>query len=74
MEGSKVLRVPQGLVKECNIATDLVLFNPDTVKDISTSDDPNWLSTGIKLDFVNSRVALEKGEKGTQLRRPGVQT
>ena len=39
IEGSKVPRVPQGLVKEC-YATDLVPFNPDTVKDISIFDDP----------------------------------
>jgi N-acyl-D-amino-acid deacylase len=59
--GVEVPRIPRGLVKE-GYAADLVLFNPDTVKDIATFDDPNQPSRGIEWVLVNGRVAVEKGK------------
>ena len=60
-ERGQVPRIPRGLVKE-GYAADLVLFNPDTVKDIATFDDPNQPSRGIEYVLVNGRIAVEKGK------------
>jgi N-acyl-D-amino-acid deacylase len=41
---------------------DLVLFDPETIKDEATYDDPQREATGIELVLVNGAVAYEAGE------------
>jgi N-acyl-D-aspartate/D-glutamate deacylase len=62
-------RVAQGL------AADLVLFDPATVADRATYDEPTLLATGVEWVFVNGRPGVARGELvarnlGRVLRRP----
>ena len=55
---------------------DVTIFNPATVKDIATFEDPNRTSTGFEYVFVNGVLALEHdnvtGQMGGRpLRGPG---
>ena len=50
----------RGLVKEGYWA-DLVLFDPDTVKDLATYEKPKQEPAGISLVVVNGEVAYEDG-------------
>ena len=40
---------------------DLVLFDPDQVRDVATFDDPKQEPKGISLVAVNGQIALENG-------------
>jgi len=40
---------------------DLVLFNPETVTDTATYDDPKQYPGGIELVIVNGKVAFREG-------------
>ena len=50
----------RGRVVEGNFA-DLVLFDPDTIIDTATYDDPKQEATGIDVVIVNGQVALRNG-------------
>ncbi|MTD57379.1 N-acyl-D-amino-acid deacylase family protein [Amycolatopsis pithecellobii] len=50
----------RGLIKE-GYAADLVLFDPDTVRDTATFDDPRQQAEGIPYVFVNGIAALDDG-------------
>lgn len=63
----------RGVVREGS-AADLVLFDPETVKDMATHAEPCLPATGIKYVLVNGEFALEGGKPtgaraGTTLRR-----
>lgn len=46
---------------------DITIFNPETVHDIATFDDPNRPSVGIEYVFVNGVLSLEHGKVTGQL-------
>lgn len=50
----------RGLVTEGRVA-DLVLFNPDTVEDLATYDEPKREPAGIEKVFVGGQVAYDNG-------------
>ena len=55
---------------------DITIFNPETVKDVATFDDPNRPSVGFEYVFVNGVLALEHDKVtgqlgGRPLRGPG---
>jgi len=55
---------------------DITIFNPATVKDVATFDDPNRASTGFEYVFVNGVLSLEHDKVtgqlgGRPLRGPG---
>lgn len=50
----------RGLVRE-GYAADLVLFDPDTVRDEATFDNPRQASAGIHYVFVNGTAAIDGG-------------
>jgi len=57
-------------------AADLVLFNPGTVIDNATPENPGAISTGIEKVWVNGRVVFENGAEtgstpGHFIARPG---
>ncbi|WP_426989246.1 N-acyl-D-amino-acid deacylase family protein [Pseudarthrobacter sp. Y6] len=63
----------RGLVRE-GYAADLVLFDPDTVRDEATFDNPRQASAGIHFVFVNGTAAIDGGQptgarSGRALRR-----
>ena len=51
----------RGEVKE-GLFADLVLFDPDKVKDTATYEDPQQYPEGIEMVVVNGKVAVDKGE------------
>jgi dihydroorotase/N-acyl-D-amino-acid deacylase len=55
---------------------DITVFNPDTVKDVATFEDPNRTSEGIEYVFVNGVLSVEHDKVtgqvgGVPLRGPG---
>lgn len=58
----------RGVIRPGAVA-DLVLFDPDTVIDNATPDDPQALSSGITTVWVNGKVVFDQGA-GSGL-RPG---
>jgi N-acyl-D-amino-acid deacylase len=50
----------RGLVRE-GLAADLVLFDPDTVSDTATFDDPRRPAEGIPYVFVNGVAVIDDG-------------
>ena len=65
----------RGLLQE-GLFADIAVFNPETIIDRATYENPNQLSTGVEYVFVNG-VAVVKGGKvtgakpGIALRGPG---
>ncbi|RPE13571.1 D-aminoacylase [Chitinophaga lutea] len=43
-------------------AADIVIFNPDTVKDLSTFSAPHQYSTGFQYVLVNGQVTVDNGK------------
>ncbi|MER6902086.1 D-aminoacylase, partial [Amycolatopsis sp. NPDC000740] len=65
----------RGLVRPGH-AADLVLFDPNTVADTATFDNPRQPAAGLSHVFVNGVAALEDGTPtgalaGHSLRHPG---
>lgn len=63
----------RGLVKE-GLTADLVVFNPETIKDTATFEEPKQYPSGIDYVLVNGEVVVDKGKhtgvlKGRALRR-----
>ncbi|MFC7742514.1 amidohydrolase family protein [Nocardiopsis composta] len=57
------LRLPdRGLIREGHRA-DLVLFDPDTVADTATFDDPRSLPEGIPHVLVSGRPVIRDGRR-----------
>ncbi len=40
---------------------DIVAYDPDTITDVATFQEPHRLAAGVRLVLVNGRVALEEG-------------
>ncbi|KAI5478275.1 hypothetical protein MNV49_005230 [Pseudohyphozyma bogoriensis] len=60
---AKVLGIyPQRGVLQVGSAADLVLFNPETVKDMATYESTKEISVGIEMVLVNGVVALDHGK------------
>ena len=51
----------RGEIKVGNFA-DLVLFNPETIRDKATFEDPIQKSQGIEMVWVNGQLSYEKGQ------------
>ena len=51
----------RGLIKE-NLIADLVVFNPETIIDEATFDEPKRYPTGIDYVLVNGAVVIDKGK------------
>ncbi|MCC5915096.1 MAG: amidohydrolase family protein [Balneolaceae bacterium] len=53
--------VPRGLIRE-GFAADLLIFEPDAVRDNATFEDPHTLAEGFSWVFVNGVAVIEEGE------------
>ncbi|MFJ4169603.1 amidohydrolase family protein [Paenarthrobacter sp. NPDC089714] len=65
----------RGLVRE-GFAADVVLFDPETIRDTATFENPRQAASGIEYVFVNGTAAIDGGEPtgaraGRALRRQG---
>ncbi|ETI93561.1 MAG: Amidohydrolase 3 [Intestinibacter bartlettii DORA_8_9] len=60
---AQILKIEgRGLLKEGNFA-DIVIFNPDTIKDMATYKNPKQYPVGIDTVIVNGVVAFEDGKQ-----------
>ncbi len=65
----------RGILQE-GLYADIAVFNPDTVIDHATFENPNQLSTGVEYVFVNGVAVVKNGKvtgekPGVALRGPG---
>ena len=51
----------RGVLKQ-GMYADIVVFDPETVRDIATFDDPNRLSEGMDFVMVNGTLVIENGK------------
>jgi dihydroorotase/N-acyl-D-amino-acid deacylase len=51
----------RGVLKQ-GMWADVVVFNPDKVRDVATFDDPNRLSEGMDFVLVNGTPVIENGK------------
>lgn len=51
----------RGMVKT-GMKADLTIFNPTTIRDVSTFEDPAHYSEGISYVFVNGQAVVERGK------------
>jgi N-acyl-D-amino-acid deacylase len=60
----------RGWIKE-GYAADIVVFDPETIRDKATYEDPHQYSEGIEYVLVNGAVAIDRGEyTGTLAGKP----
>ncbi len=53
--------VDRGTLKEGNWA-DVTVFDPDSIAEVATYDDPHQYATGISTVVVNGEVVIDEGE------------
>jgi N-acyl-D-amino-acid deacylase len=61
MPARKIGITDRGALRTGNWA-DIVLFDPNTVTDAATYENPHIISRGVRRVLVNGRVAVEDGE------------
>ena len=67
---AQILGIPdRGLLRE-GLAADVVVFNPNTVRDKSTFADPHQLSEGIEYVLINGKFAVDSSRPTGEL--PGL--
>jgi N-acyl-D-aspartate/D-glutamate deacylase len=77
MNAEKVGIADRGLLKE-GWKADITIFDPATVKDEATFENPHQYASGIPYVIVNGSVVIDQGEHtgakpGRVIRGPGVQ-
>jgi N-acyl-D-amino-acid deacylase len=67
----------RGIIRQ-GFTADVTVFDPAAIRDVSTFDDPNHYSVGVRHVIVNGRPVLAEGRLTTErpgrvLRGPGTQ-
>ncbi len=75
LAANRVHLVDRGLLKP-DFAADIVVFDPQQIRDVATFEDPNRLSTGMQYVLVNGTPVVSAGNQtnalpGRPLRGPG---
>ena len=75
LAASRVGLLDRGILRPGMIA-DVTVFDPNTIKDVATYNDPLHYSTGVRFVFVNGRPVVWDGaitdeRPGRALRGPG---
>ena len=63
MNADKINLKDRGLLK-VGRAADITLFDPDTIIDRATFEDPHQYPDGIEFVIVNGQLVLDKGRAG----------
>ncbi len=77
LAAQRVRLTDRGVLK-VGMWADVVVFDPATIRDVATFDQPNQLSDGMRFVLVNGVPVIEEGEMtgalpGKVLRGPGYQ-
>ena len=72
---ARVNLLDRGILRP-GFAADVTVFDPETIRDVATFDDPNRYSEGIRYVIVNGRLVVDEGRiteerPGRALRGPG---
>jgi dihydroorotase/N-acyl-D-amino-acid deacylase len=75
MPASRVGLKDRGVLREGAFA-DITIFDPQTVRDRSTFEEPNQYPEGIPFVIINGQLTVDKGERtkslaGRVIRGPG---
>jgi dihydroorotase/N-acyl-D-amino-acid deacylase len=75
LPAQRVRLADRGVLKQ-GMWADVVVFDPDTIRDLATFDNPNQLSQGMEYVLVNGVAVIEEGKMtgklpGKVLRGPG---
>ncbi|HXK58901.1 MAG TPA: D-aminoacylase [Acidobacteriota bacterium] len=58
----------RGIIRP-GMAADITIFDPDTIRDVATFEDPNHYSVGVHYVLVNGKTVVEQGRITSE--RPG---
>ncbi|MBK6799754.1 MAG: amidohydrolase family protein [Acidobacteria bacterium] len=72
---ARVGLIDRGILR-AGMMADITVFDPATIHDVATFEDPNHYSTGVKWVLVNGRAVVADGRitaerPGRPLRGPG---
>jgi len=75
LAANRVHLIDRGLLKP-GYAADVVVFDPQQIRDVATFEDPNRLSAGMRYVLVNGQAVVFAGKQtnalpGRPLRGPG---
>lgn len=73
---SQNLRIRDRGKLEAGYYADIVVFDPETIQDHATFEEPHQLSTGVRYVFVNGVLTINEGQHtgakaGRVVRGPG---
>ncbi|MEO8051482.1 MAG: D-aminoacylase [Acidobacteriota bacterium] len=61
LSAQKMRLADRGVLKQ-GMWADIVVFDPDTIRDVATFDNPNQLSDGMRFVLVNGVPVIEEGK------------
>ncbi|MCZ6720852.1 MAG: amidohydrolase family protein [Proteobacteria bacterium] len=75
---ARVKLMDRGILR-AGMAADITVFDPATISDVATFEDPTHYSVGVRYVFVNGRAVVSEGKitderPGRVLRGPGYRT
>jgi N-acyl-D-amino-acid deacylase len=56
------MRLTDRGVLKLGMSADVMVFDPETVRDVATFDDPNRLSEGMEYVLINGVPVIENGK------------